>query len=529
MSLIDRARTLFKRRAAHTPDLTKWTVQHEPLDEYAFERLLHEAPKFSAAMTEKPLMPTADGGQQEFELAPDLWQDAFNVFHNSRLELALTNPAEVLQSHRFIREIMEHFADADDTRSTRAMTRGDRELSGIATMNAREVLKPYLEQQAQESVERSQDMKELQDKLDQLAEQLAEQRAQAAQDANEIWGVQPETAQAVKDLTAQRQEARETLATLDEQQANAQVAAVQAVNDAAADTKELIKAWGELPGTGDGEVAHDLNVDDQFELAQLWRDTPGLRDLAELIGVYKRLMKGARRRNVKHGREERVGVELGNDLRLLVPSEGFLLTRPTLKLEFYRRFVGRQLRVYETIGYHEAGQGDIFVTLDLSGSMNKPVDGQPHPKHVQAKAITLALLPIAHADNRSVHIIGFQDNVIGEWSFPARRPIDLRLLTDFATRAPGGGTNGSNAVRRAEKIVTQSAKAGMRGDIVAIVDGIDRSADPALKARLEEQDIHVHGIAVGVGVTAWMRVMCDDVIAVSSLSEATDHIATVTV
>ncbi|MDE1496495.1 ATPase RavA stimulator ViaA [Xenorhabdus bovienii] len=119
--------------------------------------------------------------------------------------------------------------------------------------------------------------------------------------------------------------------------------------------------------------------------------------------------------------EQVSGIQQGDDILRLLPTELAMLGIEDLEYEFYRRLVEKKLLTYRLQGdnwqprtilkpvihhdHAEQPRGPFIVCVDTSGSMGG------FNEHC-AKAFCLALMRIALADNRHCHIILFSTELI---------------------------------------------------------------------------------------------------------------------
>jgi uncharacterized protein with von Willebrand factor type A (vWA) domain len=524
VKMMDRARALFGR-AKKAPELSRSVVEHEAIDDYVFSELNQTAMRFHEAVNRKPEVGFNDEGEPIVcDNAPDLWRDVFNTFHTQAHEVRLRDRAQVRPSNQLFHEIMEHFVEEEDTRKARTLSRGDRTIAGLTTMRSCEVLEEALKEQLSEHVERSEQMREQEQAmalneaaLEQLRQEAREQKAQQG-------AVEQATADAIAQAAQAKRDARQQLEQLiDEQDGSGMgVAAAQAVREAAQEAADMANVWSSLPGNEPGRpsnVAPDVALD----LAMKWRDSEKMTKAALMAGRMRRSAKAARRRNIKGGREERIGVERGNDLSLALPSDLTRLAHPVLKYVWARDYVMRQLPQYETQGTEEAGRGPLVILRDVSGSMGMGTGGQ-QGYDVWATAVCLSLLALAQRDNRAVCIVDYEAKLWTTWEF-GRKP-DLVKLTEMAgVASTGGGTDGTLALHEAERIILR-APAFKKADVVLITDGADNLSDRsyAVRDRLRTKGVRIQGVSIGRALASnrFVSELSDDAFAVTDLSGPSD-------
>jgi uncharacterized protein with von Willebrand factor type A (vWA) domain len=527
-SFLQRAHALLFDRARKAPELSTSVVEHEPIDEYVFKDLMDRGQRFRESMSDKPMIPTADGGTRELELAPDLWQDAFNALHNARPNVKLTESMDVRPDHQLFREIMGYAVEEDDFRVAKSIAKGDGLTSAMCSMQMKDTLVDALANHAQDEAEKAEQLREEIERMERAQAELDALREQGQKN-----GVDDALKAAMRAAAQEKADARhKIMAAVETQETNGVDVSPDmsgAAAQAATEAKEIAESWSNLPGTGDGDNTR-MDPDKALALARRWRDKDSMRNMSILVGRFERSMKAARRKNIKAGREQRVGVTTGNDLSLTLPTEFVKLRRAGTRRLFLKQFVDRQLLQYDTVGIERGGLGPQVIVLDNSGSM-RAACGEGVMRFEGAAAVAMALLALAHRDRRPTYIIALRSSVVGEWAFKDRT-IDLMALTDFAAREPGGGTDLTAGMVRAEAMISHYADF-RKADVVLITDGADTlgSDDLAIRDRLRAKGVQIHGVTLGMPETQYTNEMCDTTVAVTDLSgpsAATDHLAVAT-
>lgn len=520
-------------RAQRAPKLSTSGVAHDKIDEYVLNDLRSRSERFDRAIADPFTFAQDDGSMASYEHSEALKSDLFYALHTTRPDVAAKQADEVAPSAELNRQIMQSLLHNEEFLRTRAYTRGDKIQAGIAERAMENELESALrEQEMRELADRSNEMDLQEQRLDDAQQQLDALREQAQQQladsgpplAQEIKDQMRDAAQAKSDA---RRELAQLIAAQDQANGDMAMAVAGAVQDAAEKGREAAHAFAELAGL-DSEAHSRLAPDDAFALAEQWASQPDLRDLAARVGRFKRDFRSKAARQVVGGREERVGIELGNDLTRVLPSELMRLGHPILNVTFLKDYADRSLVQYETVGHEDAGLGPCVIALDLSSSMNTA------NRHLYAKAVTLAVLANVHRDRRTVGVVTFNGSVTGRWLFPARLPLDLKAVTEFATLAPAGGTAAQGAIQWAQQVTLREPDF-KRADLILVTDGEDSGSHPdridasrALRDQLTANAIRVFGVTVSTGPTAYTDLMCDDQVSVFDLidpSPATDRIA----
>lgn len=101
------------------------------------------------------------------------------------------------------------------------------------------------------------------------------------------------------------------------------------------------------------------------------------------------------------GNEDVIGIELGDDLQRILPTEIAQLALPEFEFLQTLKFVQKEMPQYEKESGESKTIGDIVVVLDESGSMK--IDDNI----VKAKALLFGIMEQAKHDKRKVQLIGF--------------------------------------------------------------------------------------------------------------------------
>lgn len=198
-------------------------------------------------------------------------------------------------------------------------------------------------------------------------------------------------------------------------------AALAKASEEVDDLRDAQRAMGCGSGPGDLRSMPLETIRDRFKQIQ---HSGMLRRIMALAGRYRRLAQARQRQKTIHGRDDVVGVELGNDLGRLCPSELAALADDDLEILALRRYTERAMQQREYRGVEAKGKGPIVVVIDESGSM----EGS---RIETAKAFALAMGWIARHQKRWLCLAGFSDagelNVLpippGNWDTAALLPM----------------------------------------------------------------------------------------------------------
>lgn len=239
-----------------------------------------------------------------------------------------------------------------------------------------------------------------------------------------------------------------------------------------------------------------------------------LEKLAELLGRSNPLKSQQKKQQIIESKillekipdqipEQISGINHGNDILRLLPSELAMLGLEELEFEFYRKLVEKQLLTYRLQGdnwqqrkilhpsiKHEEKQqlkGPFIVCIDTSGSMGK------FNEHC-AKAFCLALMKIAMRDNRQCHIILFSMEVI---HYDLLNNDGLEQLIQFFNQTFSGGTDLAACLNKCvEKMQQRQWK---DTDVVVISDFIAQRLPDNLVKKIKIQQAnqqHFHAVTL---------------------------------
>jgi hypothetical protein len=299
----------------------------------------------------------------------------------------------------------------------------------------------------------------------------------------------------------------------------AAIAASRGLVAGASNVEAQITEDGELFG-GFGVEGGDLQRMSFEERRQLTGRLRGNRmaKFARLIGSFKAEAQAQIRKRADSEPSEITGVELGDDLNRLTAGELANLAVPELEILFFQRYVERSLLVYEVRGNDRQGRGPMVLCVDESGSMSEQLGGVT--REAWSKALSLALVAVAHRQNRGVVYVGWSSDRDG----PVTTVIDLSKpdvdrVIEMTEHFFNGGTHYEQPLEMALKLATDhfDATAQGRADIIFITDDAytSKKLDPFWVRDFNESralaSVAVHGILIGSEQSGAMAQVCDTV------------------
>lgn len=214
---------------------------------------------------------------------------------------------------------------------------------------------------------------------------------------------------------------------------------------------------GGSAGSGDAQFKQ-VPLREKIELAEMLSSNPKLKRIAQWAGRMKTIADKKQKSAHKES-GAKSGMKLGNDIRLLVPTELALYRNDVTRKDFLRRFLEKQTLQYEPRGKDKLGKGPIVCCMDQSSSMNKADDA--------SKAFVLSLMMIARKQKRDFCFIPFSNRA---QSFEYKKgKMQSRELLNFAQMFLGGGTNFHQPLRAATEVIEKSRY--KKADIIFVTDG----------------------------------------------------------
>ena len=307
----------------------------------------------------------------------------------------------------------------------------------------------------------------------------------------------------------------------------------RAVDDATQQVRDAREALsGLMPGDGVDGGVHGAQDGRRLELARALLAQPALRDILRRAGKIQQVADAKARRDPS-ARSEVVGIERGNDVSRMLPSEATLLADSDLEILWYARFAERGLLQYALRGKTPLGRGPIVVALDESSSMRGESERWAH-------AAAVAAILQGRKERREVAVIAFNGGISAAWIMDVTGAVhrtDTRnptVMTDDATTDAGGlvmellarRSSGGTAYEPViEWTLAYLAEREPRADLVLVTDGFC-----SLPAAMVEQvaaeltrELRIFGVVVGGGrLSPEVAGLCEDVV---DASEGPDALA----
>jgi len=322
-------------------------------------------------------------------------------------------------------------------------------------------------------------------KLPEEVERAAKRVKEAEQQLQKNLDDPKSAREAIKQLRAAQSELQRTVRQTAAKLTAAIVdASKKASKDAEVAENIPLLGWGDHQGNR--QEQDPLSAMEAFERL---RNDQTLREILLLAGKLKYVALRAAQTRKRRPPGYVVDLELGDNLRLLVPAEIAKLGDALRELDFLARLAQKQLLQYKLEGIENDGNGPIVICIDESASMQGP-------KNVWAKAIALAIAKACEEEKRDFVVIHFGSTT--EIKVSRYYAGKKQSLLPIAKHFFGGGTNFDRPIEEALKEVGKDRRA----DIVFITDGhcsVTKETTAAVKNAIVSQSLRFIAVEVGEG------------------------------
>lgn len=351
------------------------------------------------------------------------------------------------------KEIIERLMNEESYQDYRQTTKLDDMVSAIGTIKFGEQTLKWFEEQARENEDLREHLEQIKDLAEQI-EQEQDKESQEGENDNEEGQseLEEQMNEVMNDMAEEMFDNAQSLHSFSQAMQNA----VEETQETADDVEALV--GGKEAGTGSSEL-NKLPLRDKIKLAEILSNDIKMKEIAKWAGRFKKIART--KQKMKHeDSTEQSGVEMGNDLERVLPSELLLLSDERTRNDFLRRYAEGELMQYEQEGKESLGEGSIIVCLDQSGSM--------YDLENISKAFTLAIMSIAKRQRRNFVYIPY-DNELGEVRTFKKGKIKPKEMIKFAGEFLSGGTDFENPLEESLKYLKKENYKD--ADIVFITDG----------------------------------------------------------
>lgn len=221
-------------------------------------------------------------------------------------------------------------------------------------------------------------------------------------------------------------------------------------------TFKTIRAWG-----FDDNRLTPTSYEEKIQISSKLKTLRKVKDISEMAGRFKESASELQRKKVKEEGLEVCGVELGDEIHKVLPSEKLFLAKENTKKAFYKKLSQKELLAYKYKNNRAKSKGPIICCIDTSGSM----EGE---REVWSKSVAISLLDIAIKQKREFVAIMFSNKVYNVLEFNKHR-IEPSKLYELATFFYGSGTNFIEPLEKSIELINSARY--KYADIVFITDG----------------------------------------------------------
>lgn len=272
-------------------------------------------------------------------------------------------------------------------------------------------------------------------------------------------------------------------------------------------TFKTIATWG-----FDDNRLTPTSYEEKVEVSAKLRTLRKVRDISEMAGRFKESASELQRKKVKEEGLEVCGVELGNEIHKVLPSEKLFLARESTKKSFYKKLTQKELLSYRYKNNRAKSKGPIICCIDTSGSM----EGE---REVWSKSVAISLLDIAIKQKREFVAVMFSNKVYKVLEFTKHR-IEPSKLYELATFFYGSGTNFIEPLEKSIELI--SGARYKYADIVFITDGkayIDPEFVERFKLVKDKKEFRMITVNVANEIEEGLNELNDIQILLSSLTD----------
>lgn len=217
-----------------------------------------------------------------------------------------------------------------------------------------------------------------------------------------------------------------------------------------------VKFWG----LDDGKL-NPTSYDEKIAVASKLRTFKKIKKLSEMVGRFRASASNLQKKKTKEEGQEICGVQLGNEIHQVLPSEKLFLANEKTKKSFYKKYYQKELLSYKYKNSKVSSKGPIICCIDTSSSM----EGE---HEMWSKSVAMALLDIAYKQKREFVAILFSYKVGDVIEFNKNK-VEPNKIYNLATSFYGSGTNFIEPLTESLKLINKSKY--KYADIVFITDG----------------------------------------------------------
>jgi len=431
-------------------------------------------------------------GEKKFSKFKDIGPEVYDELYSS-----FPTKIEETPNNSWARNLLKQIKEADknkegdlnDLDMLRKRTVGNELWSSIGTES---FLQSFVSSAVHEgTVEDTQADEDVKAYLERLKEDLQNQPKQSKEDKKTIKELEKQIEDKTKIIEDKQQKQDDYMNNVNNNQIRQAIR--KAAKQANEEINEVTKA---INAFSFGDDPHNNTIQKSImgkKLAPFVKSSNKIKQIMELLGRMKRTADNEINNKPRQGTDEIVGIELGNNLERLLPSQLMYLADDLLEDVFLKRFSNRELLQYELSDEPPKDHGPLIVLVDSSGSM----DGD----RIQwAMAVTLTFLHIATKQHRDMQVIHFGSDVVRVDTFDKDKSIDLdKVMETISFFDSSGGTNFTKPIEKACDTLATSDNY-KDADIIMLTDGqstIKDNIKEQIKTGKDESGLKFFSIIIG--------------------------------
>lgn len=300
----------------------------------------------------------------------------------------------------------------------------------------------------------------------------------------------------------------------------------KAVKEAQKDIEEQKEMEAVMWGNDTGALLQGRDPQERLHLATELKRNPRVKRLLDLVGKFRIIAHTKYKNRTIHGRDELVGIKLGDNLRDVVPDELAYLMDEDFEDLFFLNWIEGQLLEYEFKANEKVGKGPIVARIDVSGSMGSMLRGPnqyglPNMTKLEwAIATALALAVIAKKEERNLSIGFFNTVMVKEFIFEKGQATPEQIM-EIASFGLSGGTDFE--VPLVDALARLNDSEYSEGDVLFLSDGECSVSHGFLEAWDEvkkTKKFKAFAVLFHHSSSPVLDRLCDGVVQISDLAEA---------
>ncbi|NBI07632.1 hypothetical protein [Senegalia massiliensis] len=275
------------------------------------------------------------------------------------------------------------------------------------------------------------------------------------------------------------------------------------------EVKDTLEIWGTENGT-------PQTMEGKTKLIEKIKKNPLFLNIAKELGKLRKLTNSSINKKYTIGRGKKIGIEYGNNLNKILPSELVLLANKETKPIFYKKYVEKKLKQYKEKKEIFVGRGHVIFMADESGSTSGN-------RAIWTKALAISLMGISVKEHRNFAYIPY-DTRVGNIQHVNNTNYSEDIVLAIANSYLGGGTNFTEPIKIASKLIKDNRYEN--ADLVFVTDGhatIDSNVLDYFNTLKKEKKVKCVGILldksrIGKASDKTIKKFCDKIYKTSEIS-----------